>query len=131
MTADRDVSLAKESVVSVNDQLEVIGIQAAIELMGSRELLVEIAGMLLDELDEVMAQLDVEVGQQDLAAIARTAHRLKGNFGVVAAKEAHAAARELESAARDGDQSRTDAAVVALRAGVERLQPKLVELLDA
>ena len=117
--------------MSVNEQLDVIGIQAAIDLMGSRELLVEISGMLLEELDEVMGQLDDEVSRRDLPAISRTAHRLKGNFGVVAAKEAHAAAKELETAAKDGDQQRTDHAVVALRAAVERLQPKLVELANA
>ena len=61
----------------VNQELEIIGVDTALDLMGSYELLVEIAGMLLDELPELMAQLRAEAGERDLDAMSKTAHRLK------------------------------------------------------
>ena len=47
---------------------------------------------------------------------------------MIAAQEAHAAAKDLECSARDGDWHTAEISFVELRGAVERLQPALQDL---
>lgn len=106
-------------------ELEVLSFDTAMELMGSPELFAEIAGMLLDELPELMGLIRAHAASGDLVELSKTAHRVKGNFGVIAAERAQAAAKDLEYTARDGDRVGAEAALVALEAAVEHVVPAL------
>ncbi|BAU50241.1 signal transduction histidine kinase [Sulfurifustis variabilis] len=61
-------------------------------------------------------------GGNDLAQVAETAHQIAGSATYCAAPALERAARRLEAAARAGDRSRTEAAVVALRLEAGRLE---------
>jgi HPt (histidine-containing phosphotransfer) domain-containing protein len=109
--------------VTVEHELPILSYEDAIGFMGSPELFVEIGEMLLEELDELMDKVHGCFAAGDLLETSRTAHRLKGNFGVIAAHEAHAAAKSLEYIARDGDAAGSQEAIQALDVAVERAVP--------
>ena len=111
--------------MTVEHELPILSMDTAMELMGSPELLVEIAGMLLDELPELIELIHRHAAAGDLVEVSKTAHRVKGNFGVIAAEQAQAAAKDLEYSARDGDVAAAEAAIVALDAAVERVVPQI------
>ena len=115
----------RRSPVTVEHEVKVLSLETAMELMGSPELFAEIGGMLLDELPELMGLIRDHAASGDLVELSKTAHRVKGNFGVIAAEEAQAAAKDLEYSSRDGDVARAEAALVALEAAVERVVPEL------
>jgi HPt (histidine-containing phosphotransfer) domain-containing protein len=109
--------------VTVEHELPILSYDDAIAFMGSAELFLEIAAMLLEELDEQMEKIHSCFAAGDLLETSRTAHRLKGNFGVVAAHESQAAAKALEHIARKGDAAGSEAALAVLDAAVERAVP--------
>lgn len=111
--------------MDVEHDLQVLSLETAMELMGTPELFAEIGGMLLDELPELMDLIHEHAASGDLAELSKTAHRIKGNFGVIAAEQAQAAAKDLEYTSRDGDRAGADAALVMLEAAVEHVVPEL------
>jgi len=111
--------------MSVDNELAVLSIDTAMQFVGDPELFVEISEMLLEELPEQMGFLQTHWDNGDLENLYKTAHRLKGNFGVVAAQQAHAAAKTLESVARHGDEAASEAAVTELQAAVAVVVPVL------
>ena len=115
--------------MAVEHELKVLSVDTALELMGSPELFVEIAGMLLDELPELMSLIHKYAASGDLVELSKTAHRVKGNFGIIAAEQAAAAARDLEHTSRDGDRVGAEAAIVALDAAAEYVVPELQRLI--
>jgi HPt (histidine-containing phosphotransfer) domain-containing protein len=115
--------------VAVQYESQAVSLDAALELMGSMELFAEIGGMLLDELPELMDLIHDHAAAGDLVELSKTAHRVKGNFGVIAAEQAQAAAKDLEYSSRDGDVATAEAALVALDAAVERVVPELERLI--
>jgi len=114
-----------ERLVTVEHENPVLSYDDAIGFMGSHELFVEIGEMLLEELPELMDKIYTCFAADDLLEVSRTAHRIKGNFGVIAAHEAQAAAKALEHIARDGDAAGSRVAVDALNRAVERAVPVL------
>jgi HPt (histidine-containing phosphotransfer) domain-containing protein len=113
----------------VTDETPIIDVDKALELMGGRELFAEIVGMLLDELPDLVDQLRAEAAAGDLVALSKTAHRLKGNFGVVAAEQAYAAARDLEYAGREENVAMAELCLVELEAAIERVEDELRALI--
>jgi len=111
--------------VTLEHELPVLSMEAAMGFMGSTELFVEIAGMLLEELPELMEKIHERFAAGELLEASRAAHRVKGNFGVVAAEQAQAAAKSLEYSARDGDAAAAAAALEVLDAAVARVVPLL------
>ncbi|NND04161.1 MAG: Hpt domain-containing protein [Acidimicrobiia bacterium] len=109
--------------MSVDNELSVLSLETAMQFVGDPDLFAEIAEMLLDELPEQMGFLQTHWDNGDLENLYKTAHRLKGNFGVVAAQQAHAAAKTLESAARAGDAAASQTAVGELQAAVDEVVP--------
>ncbi len=114
-----------EDIVTVEPDPPILSVDAAMQFVGDPDLFVEIAEMLLEELPEQMALIDEHAGNRDLAELAKTAHRLKGNFGVVAAGRAQAAAKRLEQVARAGDEAAAEPAVAALVEAVAQVAPLL------
>lgn len=115
--------------MTVEQRLPVISLETALELMGGPELFAEIGTMLLEELPELMGLIHEHAANADLAELSKTAHRVKGNFGVIAAGAAQEAAKDLEYSSRDGDIGAADAALVALEVAVERVVPELERLI--
>ena len=110
-------------------ELQVLSVETAMELMGGPELFAEIGGMLLDELPELMGLIHDHAANGDLVELSKTAHRIKGNFGVIAAEQAQAAAKDLEYSSRDGDRPGADAALAELEVAIERVVPELERLI--
>jgi HPt (histidine-containing phosphotransfer) domain-containing protein len=115
--------------MTVEHHVQVLSLETALELMGGMDLFAEIGGLLLDELPELMDLIHAHAADGDLVELSKTAHRLKGNFGVIAADAAQAAAKDLEYTSRDGDVPGAEAALVALDAAVERVVPELQRLI--
>ncbi|HEX9644753.1 MAG TPA: Hpt domain-containing protein [Acidimicrobiia bacterium] len=113
----------------MTDELRIVDMDKALELMGGQELFTEIVGMLLDELPDLVDQLHADAAAGDLVALSKTAHRLKGNFGVVAAEQAYAAARDLEYAGREEDVAGAELCLVELEAAIERVVDELRALI--
>ena len=111
--------------MAVDNETQVISLEAALGFVGDPDLLVEIIGMLLEEVPEQMELLDTHWGNRDLVNLYKTAHRLKGNFGVVAAHEAREAAATLERVAKAEDAVAAEQAVGELRAAVATVVPIL------
>ena len=116
-----------EQWVTVEHELPILSYDDAIGFMGTAELFVEIGEMLLEELPELMDKIHSCFAAGDLLEVSRTAHRVKGNFGVIAAHEAQAAAKSLEYIAREGDGPGSQVAVEALDVAVERAVPVIRE----
>ncbi|MDJ0960764.1 MAG: Hpt domain-containing protein [Acidimicrobiia bacterium] len=110
-------------------ELQVLSLETAMELMGGMELFTEIAGMLLAELPELMDEIHLHAADGDLVELSKTAHRIKGNFGVIAAEQAQAAAKDLEYSSRDGDRLAAEAALAELEAAIELVVPELHRLM--
>jgi HPt (histidine-containing phosphotransfer) domain-containing protein len=56
----------------------------------------------LEGLPEMRDRIRVAVKSEDITALSRTAHTLKGAVGSIVARRAHSAASGLEKAAREG-----------------------------
>lgn len=121
--------LPRRFLVTRESKLKVLSLETAMELMGGMELFTEIAGMLLAEMPELMDEIHTHAASGDLAELSKTAHRIKGNFGVIAAEQAQAAAKDLEYSARDGNRSSAEAALVELEAAIELVVPELQRLI--
>lgn len=76
--------------------------QALAGIDGDRSLLIELAGLFVDQATHDLETLRLAWARHDLDALAKTAHRLKGAVLQFAATRAHAACRRLEEAARAG-----------------------------
>jgi HPt (histidine-containing phosphotransfer) domain-containing protein len=88
---------------------------------GDAELFVQIAEIFLDDVPQQLAALQAAHGAGDLTALRAAAHKLKGSVASFAAHDAHAAARALEQACKDGDASAVPALATAVRAQTARL----------
>lgn len=113
----------------MDDGARVVDLDKALDLMEDRELLAEIAGMLLEELPELLDQLHAGAVEGDVEALTRTAHRLKGNFSVIAAEQVESAARALEFAGKDKDIAKAEVCLIELEAAIERVVPALQALI--
>ena len=98
--------------------------QRALDFTGNdRDLLVEVAQMILAEGPGRLAEIRQAQANGDRAAIERLAHKLRGSLGSLAAIQASAAAEDLETAAADGDQPGIPNAIDALESAFRALRP--------
>jgi CheY-like chemotaxis protein len=105
---------------------------AALERMdGDADLLKELAGLFLEELQRWMAQIRHAVAGRDAPTLQGTAHTLKGSVGNFSAQEAFEAARQLEACGREQDWSQAERALAALEEAMSHLEPALAELCRA
>jgi signal transduction histidine kinase/CheY-like chemotaxis protein len=96
----------------------------AVEMIGGEdELLVTVLEMFLDEVPGYLAALHDSANQGDLAALAQTAHTLKGLLFTFCADEAAALALALEQQAKQ--QQACTAELAALEQMMQRLIPQL------
>ncbi len=93
-----------------------------------RALLAEITGIFLEETPETLLRVEQALEAQDLKAIERLAHRLKGALLTLAAPAAAQAALDLENAASGGTGAATGEAFDRLRREVSRLEEEVKSL---
>jgi len=98
---------------------------AFLRASGDRALLAELTGIFLEETPETLLRVEQALEAQDLKAIERLAHRLKGALLTLAAPAAAKAALELETAASSGTGGATREAFDRLRREVSRLEEEL------
>jgi HPt (histidine-containing phosphotransfer) domain-containing protein len=94
---------------------------------GSEELLLELAGLFIEECPEMMRQVRAAIDAGDTPALQRAAHSLKGSVRIFAMPTATEAARRLEVIGAKGDLSRADDAWTALRLEIDRLTAALAD----
>ena len=95
---------------------------------GDRELLGQIAEIILEDSPNMMAELRAALDAGDCEAVQRSAHALKGCVGNVSAKPAWKVAERLEHMGRDGDISESEAVWESLSEEINRLTPVLEDL---
>jgi HPt (histidine-containing phosphotransfer) domain-containing protein len=88
---------------------------------GDTELFVQIAEIFLDDVPQQLASLQAAQDSGNLETLRAAAHKLKGSVASFAAGDAHAAAKALEQACKDGDAGRVAALAAAVRSETERL----------
>lgn len=89
---------------------------------GDAELLAELLQVFFNDYPNQLERLLQAAACQDYASLRRTAHRLKGGLGYLAAGEAERMAREIEAVADDAEPSEVTALVFELAARVEALR---------
>ena len=94
---------------------------------GSEELLIELAGLFIDECPEMMRQVGAAIEAGDALALQRAAHSLKGSVRIFAMATAIEAARRLEIMGAEGDLSGADDGWNALRREIDRLMAALAD----
>jgi two-component system sensor histidine kinase/response regulator len=97
---------------------------------GDERLLREVVSVFLTDAPKQVAALDAAVRSRDAAAIASSAHALKGSAGLFSKAGAYDAARALEQAARQGDLTGVDVAGEDVKREVARLEHALRALLN-
>lgn len=92
---------------------------------GKPEMLREMMQFLPAECSELFDQMSTALARQDLAAISKAAHRLKGTVVYLAAQPATEAVLKLENAARSGSLAQTEEAITELKRQIQLLQQAL------
>ena len=104
--------------------------EALARVDNDRELLVEIAGIFLQDVDFMMGEIASAVAGADAEGISRTAHRLKGSVLTFSSGPASEAALELEKIGRSGAVDGAPMVLVRLRSGVAELTASLAALVE-
>jgi len=97
---------------------------------GNGTLLREVVSVFLADTPKQVVALDAAVRSRDAAAIASSAHALKGSAGLFSKAGAYDAARALEQAARQGDLTGVEVASEDVKREVMRLEDALRALLN-
>ncbi|WP_176592245.1 Hpt domain-containing protein [Sphingobium sp. EM0848] len=82
---------------------------------GDEDLLIELAGVFIDEGPEMMRQVRAAIDVRDARELQRAAHSLKGTAHIFAASAATDAAFRLEAMGAEGDLKDVEDAWVILR----------------
>jgi HPt (histidine-containing phosphotransfer) domain-containing protein len=98
---------------------------------GDRELLVEMAGLFLEDSGQLLAEIGQAIQAGDAAALHRGAHTLKGSVANFVAREAREMAQHLEMMGRSGDLTGAPARYTALNAEMHRVEADLSEFARA
>ncbi|WP_176596197.1 MULTISPECIES: Hpt domain-containing protein [Sphingobium] len=93
---------------------------------GDEALLIELAGVFIDECPEMMRQVRAAIDGRDAQELRRTAHSLKGSAHLFAASEAGAAAFRLEEMGADSNFRDVEDGWNLLRFEVEGLLTELI-----
>lgn len=102
-----------------NQALEFVG--------GDDRLLRELAQLFLDSYPAELAAVRMACEREDLPALARAAHAMKGSIRIFDASAFEAALR-VETLARTGDATHVAAACAALEAALAGIRPALAAL---
>jgi HPt (histidine-containing phosphotransfer) domain-containing protein len=94
-------------------------------LGGDLDLLIELAGMFLEDCPRMLDGIESALDSGDSDSVQRLAHSLKGAVGNFSAKAAFDVAQGLEDIGREGDLSRAQATFSDLKQELERLMPAL------
>jgi len=92
---------------------------------GNGKLLAEVIDLFLADTPRILDEARRALARHDAAALAASAHALKGSIGLFAQTGAYDAARRLESAARAGEQAGTDETFAELDGEVKQLSEDL------
>jgi len=95
---------------------------------GDMELLIELAGMFLEDCSTMLHEIESALARADSDAVQRSAHTLKGAVGNFSAQSAYNAAYKLETIGHDGDLNEAPAAYSLLKQEISRLKPALSNL---
>jgi two-component system, sensor histidine kinase and response regulator len=131
-----EVQVTIETPAPTVAALAVLDRKAALDHVGGEpELLQEIVRLHQAEGPRLVTQLREALSRNDVAQIARLAHRLKGSLATMGARASADAAGRLETLGRGPsmDQAvdhRLELAVVELEEELERLNPELASLLE-
>ncbi len=102
--------------------------QLALERVGGdEELLNEILELYLGEYPALLAEIRMAVEAGDAEALFRSAHRLKGSLGTLAAEAALDRALDLEMSGRTSDLARTPAMLSDLENLLRQLHSTLAK----
>jgi two-component system, sensor histidine kinase and response regulator len=112
----------------MNDTIDMASLMDRLE--GDRELLVELIGLYFDDEQGLIDAIAAAVRDGDAAAIARSAHTLKGSVGNFCAPAAHAAAAALEAAGREGRVGDAPALFERMTAELDKVRQALRALAD-
>jgi PAS domain S-box-containing protein len=116
----------KDANVNVDMDLSVFDRAAALDRVGGDlELLIELAGMFMEDYPQLLAEIEGALRNGDSDALRQSAHTLKGAVGNFSAQNAYDAAYALEQIGRSGDLSDATGAYRVLKQELERLQPLL------
>jgi two-component system sensor histidine kinase/response regulator len=119
----------KDANVNVDMDLSVFDRAAALDRVGGDlELLIELAGMFMEDYPQILAEIESALRNGDSDALSASAHTLKGAVGNFSAQNAYDAAFALEQIGRSGDLSEATSAYRVLKQELERLQPMLGSL---
>ena len=88
---------------------------------GNRKLLGEVIDLFLADTPRILGEARAALGRGDAAALAASAHSLKGSLGLFAQTGAYEAARRLEQAARSGDLAGVDGTFAELEGAARQL----------
>jgi CheY-like chemotaxis protein len=88
---------------------------------GNQKLLAEVIDLFLADTPRILEEARGAAERGDAAALAASAHALKGSLGLFAQAAAYHAARGVETAARAGDVRATDEAFVRLEETARQL----------
>jgi CheY-like chemotaxis protein len=97
---------------------------------GDLQLLKELVEIFLEDCPQHLATLREAIDNRNNEALERAAHKMKGSVSNFGARAAVESALHLETMGREGDLSQAEAAYADLEAGLERLKPALVALVD-
>lgn len=92
---------------------------------GDRRLLRQMIALFQADVPKRLARLKQALRKADLESLATVAHALKGSVGNFGALEAHAAAEQLQSAARAGDPKGAKPLAARLEEEIAKLRQKL------
>ncbi len=105
--------------------------EALARVGGKKQLLAELAGMLLEDCSSWQTELADQLRQANAEALAFTAHLMRGSLAALGARPASEAARELEASARAGDLDGVVRAFARLQTALSQLKPVLTALATA
>ena len=92
---------------------------------GNGKLLAEVIDLFLADTPRILDEARRAIARHDAAALAASAHALKGSIGLFAQTGAYDAARRLESAARAGEPAGLDETFAELDGEVKQLSQDL------
>ena len=114
--------LRAQDVFDSSRALEVVG--------GDREAFEEIAGLLVENLPDDMAQIREGVAKNDANAVEKAAHNLRGAVGYFGAKRVFEAAYQLELVGKEGRLPEADVKLSELNSAIKELEGAIKETLS-
>jgi HPt (histidine-containing phosphotransfer) domain-containing protein len=108
---------------------DVFDLQAALERVeGDRELLIELAGLFVEDSAQLMTEIQQSIDSCDPKSLERAAHKLKGSVGNFCSQKGYETALQLEAVARNGDLKAAEVAFNHLELVIGKLKDELNQL---